>query len=76
MLQRRPDVARHVRKLVLRPEDQLTGRKQQVRAWDNAGMISRMVSDAAKYLDALQEFEWDGEDMLPDDRMWSGLRSW
>lgn len=75
MLQRRPDVARHVRKLVLRPEDQLTGRKQQVRAWDNAGMISRMVSDAAKYLDALQEFEWDGEDMLPDDRMWSGLRS-
>ena len=29
----------------------------------------------ARHLDALARFEWDGEDMLPDDRMWSELRA-
>jgi len=75
MLQRSPEIARHVRKLVIRPEEQMRSKStRQVRVWDNAGTISRMVGSAAQHLDALQVFEWDGEDMLPDDRMWSGLR--
>ncbi|KAL6306866.1 hypothetical protein BKA93DRAFT_123582 [Sparassis latifolia] len=75
MLQRYPHVARHVRRLVVRPErrnrhDSLP----HVREWDKAGMVSRLVVTTARYMDVLQAFEWDGEDMLPDDRMWVELR--
>ena len=76
MLQRCPKIARHVQKLVVRPEEQRFKRRQQLRAWDNAGTVSRLVSLAARHLDALQTFEWDGDDMLPDDRMWSSLQEW
>ena len=51
------------------------GPRDRLRAWDNAGAVSRAVMKVARHLDALARFEWDGEDMLPDDRMWSELRA-
>ncbi|TFK90589.1 hypothetical protein K466DRAFT_583627 [Polyporus arcularius HHB13444] len=76
MLQRRPDVARHIRRLSVHPEDEGSSRPhEQIKAWDNAGVVSRCVMKVAQHLDALSHFEWDGEDMLPDDRMWSELRA-
>ncbi|KAI0819964.1 hypothetical protein BC628DRAFT_1413365 [Trametes gibbosa] len=76
MIERCPDVARHVRRLTVHPEHELSPRpRDQYRAWDNAGVVSRCVMRAARNLDALYHFEWDGEDMLPDDRMWAELRA-
>ncbi|KAI9060262.1 hypothetical protein FKP32DRAFT_1687783 [Trametes sanguinea] len=76
MIERSPDVARHVRKLTVHPEHESHPRpRDQYRAWDNAGVVSRCVMRAARNLDALHHFEWDGEDMLPDDRMWAELRT-
>ncbi|CDO75361.1 hypothetical protein BN946_scf184966.g29 [Trametes cinnabarina] len=76
MLERCPDVARHVRKLAVHPEHESLSRpRDQYRVWDNAGVVSRCVMRAARNLDALHHFEWDGEDMLPDDRMWAELRA-
>ncbi|KAH9839509.1 uncharacterized protein C8Q71DRAFT_515344 [Rhodofomes roseus] len=75
MLGRCPAIARHVRKLVVRPEKELPRRpRPQTKEWDVAGDISRIVAHAAKHLHDLHVFEWDGEDMLPDDRMWSELQ--
>ncbi|KAI0374110.1 hypothetical protein BV20DRAFT_1049515 [Pilatotrama ljubarskyi] len=76
MIAQFPQVARHVRKLTVHPEHELDPRpRDQYRAWDNAGVVSRCVMRAARNLDALVHFEWDGEDMLPDDRMWAELRA-
>ncbi|PIL36119.1 hypothetical protein GSI_01779 [Ganoderma sinense ZZ0214-1] len=75
MLERCPDVARHTQRLAVFPEDEPTRPRDRVRAWDNAGIVSRCVLKAARYLDALARFDWEGEDMLPDDRMWAELRS-
>ncbi|KAI0743506.1 hypothetical protein C8Q80DRAFT_1107692 [Daedaleopsis nitida] len=76
MLQRCPDVARHIRRLAVHPEHEVDPRPHDhARAWDNAGIVSRCVMKLAPHLDALAQFEWDGEDMLPDDRMWTELRS-
>ncbi|KAI0358361.1 hypothetical protein OH77DRAFT_1518410 [Trametes cingulata] len=75
MIAQYPQVARHVRRLTVHPEHELDPRpRDQYRAWDNAGVVSRCVMRAARNLDALVHFEWDGEDMLPDDRMWAELR--
>ncbi|KAI0675265.1 hypothetical protein C8Q78DRAFT_965506 [Trametes maxima] len=76
MMQRCPAVARHVRKLTVHPEHESTPRpRDQYRAWDNAGLVSRCIVKVARNLDALLQFEWDGEDMLPSDQMWAELRS-
>ena len=75
MLERSPDVARHIQRLAVFPEDEPARSRDRVRAWDNAGIVSRSVLRVARHLDALARFEWDGEDMLPDDRMWSELRA-
>lgn len=77
MLQRCPDVARHIRTLAVYPEDDAPTRLRgdTLRAWDNAGVVSRAVMKTAKHLDALAHFVWEGEDMLPDDRMWAELRA-
>ncbi|EMD37352.1 hypothetical protein CERSUDRAFT_114029 [Gelatoporia subvermispora B] len=76
MLEQCPAVARHVRKLVVRPEKHTKPQRHDVaRFWDNARVVSRLVRAAAPNLDALQVFEWDGEDLLPDDRMWHELRT-
>ncbi|EJF65383.1 hypothetical protein DICSQDRAFT_99172 [Dichomitus squalens LYAD-421 SS1] len=74
MLVRCPAVARHIRRLAVFPEDDPARLRGRMRAWDSAGVVSRAVMKVARHLDALARFEWDGEDMLPDDRMWSELR--
>ena len=77
MLRRCPAVARHVRRLAVHPESDRgpAAAAGPFRAWDNAGIVSRCVMKLAPHLDALAQFEWDGEDMLPDDRMWTELRA-
>lgn len=77
MLQRCPGVARHIRTLSVHPEDgaAVAYRPEQLRAWDSAGVVSREVMKVARHLDALARFDWVGEDMLPDDRMWAELRT-
>ena len=74
MLERCPAVARHVRKLAVRPEtDALRSRRERhMKEWDVAGDISQIVASTARHLHDLRVFEWDGEDMLPDDRMVEG----
>jgi hypothetical protein len=70
MLHRRPDIARHVRKLVIRPD------RNSHTAHEDRKAASASVLDlaASKRLDALQAFEWDGEEMAPIDDMWFALR--
>ena len=76
MLQRCPALARHIRRLAVFPEDEEFARpRRRLRAWDNAGVVSRAVMKTAKHLDALAHFVWEGEDMLPDDRMWAEIRA-
>ena len=68
--------------LAVHPEDDAaaplsssSSQLQHLRAWDCAGVVSRAVVKAAAHLDALARFDWVGEDMLPDDRMWAELRA-
>ena len=76
MLQRCPTLARHIRAPSVHPEDKPSPRpRDQSRIRDNAGLVSRCIMKVAPHLDALSHFEWDGEDMLPDDRMWTELRA-
>ena len=60
MLFRHPDIARHVRKLV-------------VRTGTNGSDISSVVRKVALRFDALNTFEWDGEEM-PEEDIWFALR--
>ena len=71
MLLRCPALARHIRRLAVFPEEG----EPVVPLRDSAGLVSRAVMRAARHFDALARFEWDGEDMLPDDRMWAELRA-
>jgi hypothetical protein len=69
MLYQRPDIARHVQKLVIRPQTKWKKSTMQ----ENC-VIAAAVRRAAGSLDALKTFVWDGEDMCPYDDMWFGLR--
>ena len=60
MLFRHPDIARHVRKLV-------------VRTGTHGSAISSVVRKVALRFDALNTFEWDGEEM-PEEDIWFALR--
>lgn len=72
MLQRQPEIARHVRELVVRPH---TNGKIRQRAVVNA-LASAAVRDAAATmrLDALKKFMWDGEEKPYHEDMWFALR--
>lgn len=75
MLKHSPHIARHVQSLVIRPEHRRRNpRREYIRTWDCAHVASVLVTGAAKQMDALKCFVWDGEDTLPDDRMWDTLR--
>lgn len=70
MLANRGDIARHVQKLVVRPDG---GKKYG--AYPVSGVaVSAAVSRAAWKLDALNTFVWDGEEMPPCDDVWFELR--
>ncbi|KAF8800240.1 hypothetical protein BYT27DRAFT_6840104 [Phlegmacium glaucopus] len=72
MLQRRFDIARHVRELIIRPQAKY---HNHFNAFDNATVSSvvRQVA-GAMCLDALAKFEWDAEDMPFFEDMWFALR--
>lgn len=72
MLQRRPEIARHVRELVVRPH---TNKKVQQGVAVSA-LASAAVRDTAATmcLDALRKFLWDGEERPYHEDMWFALR--
>lgn len=70
MLIRRPDIARHVQKLLVRFA---TGPK--VYSIDyNGYMVSSLVHRLAHNLDALHIFVWDADETPQRDDMWLALR--
>jgi hypothetical protein len=60
MLFHRPDIARHTRKLVVRPDSDLSS-------------VSSIIRRVALFLDALNMFEWDADEM-PDEDVWFALK--
>lgn len=71
MLVRRPDIARHVQELIVRPRS---------RKWLNRGFTDNMVASkavldvASRRLEALTTFAWDDEELPYHDDMWFALR--
>jgi hypothetical protein len=64
MFSRRPEIARHVRSLVVRPD-------QDRRYGPVSGrVVSLAVRNAAVHLDAMNKFVWDGEEMPYYDDMY------
>jgi hypothetical protein len=72
MLQRQPEIARHVRELVVRPH---TNKKIRQGTAVSA-LASAAVRDTAATmrLDALKKFVWDGEERPYYEGMWFALR--
>lgn len=70
MLARRADIARHVQKLVLRPNACGNEDKHQ----ESAHAVCMALLGAAGRLDALNTFIWDGEEMPVCDEVWFELR--
>lgn len=74
MLINRPEIARHVRELIVRPNHLSTPEKQSF----DCAIASAAVRDVAmsKVLDALVKFTWDFDDLPLHDDMWFALRIW
>ncbi|KAF8730047.1 hypothetical protein AX14_005776 [Amanita brunnescens Koide BX004] len=72
MLQRRPDISRHVRELHVRPEEKW---RSALTVTEN-GVVSAAVMSlaASKRLDALTKFIWDADEMPLNEDMWFALR--
>ncbi|KAF5383473.1 hypothetical protein D9757_006114 [Collybiopsis confluens] len=72
MLKRRPDIARHVRELVVKPSHLSSPDKQ----FHDSEIASAAVRDVAmsRVLDALVKFTWDFDDLPFYDDMWFALR--
>ncbi|KAJ3492567.1 hypothetical protein NLJ89_g11208 [Agrocybe chaxingu] len=72
MLSRRADIARHVRKLMIRPQRR---HKSTFTTADNAVASSAVRKIAsAMCLDALVRFQWDADEMPYHEDMWFALR--
>lgn len=76
MLAMTPTLARHVQKLTVHPERVLAEHERSGRhhVWNHAPVVSCLIAEAASHMDALHTFSWDGDDVLPTDRMWAKLR--
>ncbi|KDQ55840.1 hypothetical protein JAAARDRAFT_37263 [Jaapia argillacea MUCL 33604] len=84
MLASNPHIARHVRKLVVRPSSSpgqgflsssyQYGRRMRSYSPVDGYLVAAAVRQAARHLDALNVFIWDGEDGPPYDDMWFALR--
>lgn len=71
MLSRRTDIARHVRRLVIRPH----ARKQNLTFIENIEVASAIRNIASGMcLDALVRFHWDADELPLLDEMWFALR--
>ena len=72
MLQRRPDISRHVRELHVRPEEKW---RSALTVTENGVVAAAVMSLAAsKRLDALTKFIWDADEMPLNEDMWFALR--
>ncbi|KAF8828719.1 hypothetical protein HHX47_DHR3000084 [Lentinula edodes] len=71
MLRNRPDIARHVRELIVRP-GALSTSDNQFNASERASAAVRDVA-MSKALDALVKFTWDFDDLPVYDDMWFAL---
>jgi hypothetical protein len=74
-----PQRARHVQSLVVRLDDNPSELGSQ-RRWGRRALydgyaISAAVRRAARGMEVLQRFIWDGEELPPYDDMWFALRS-
>ncbi|KAF5385948.1 hypothetical protein D9615_002663 [Tricholomella constricta] len=72
MLQRRPDIARHVRELVIRPHS-----NNEVRHGVAVSLLASAAvreTAATQRLDALTKFIWDGDEKPYHEDMWFALR--
>jgi hypothetical protein len=81
MLYRHPDIARHVRKLVVRqggrPDNHIaTGSTPTFRLFSHlaSSRVCAAVKRAAARMDALQSFVWGGEECPSEDDVWLVLR--
>ena len=70
MLNHRPDIARHVQKLLIRFSTNTKGRPIDY----NNYTVSTLVQRLAPTLDALQTFIWDADELPRRDEMWFALR--
>lgn len=75
MLHKRPEIARHVQHLLVRPN----GGRRRSRRWihdlTDGYAVAAAVRQVARNLDALNSFVWDADDgMPPHDDMWFALR--
>ena len=66
MLVRRPDIASHVRELIVRPHGDYEDNYR-------ASEAVRTLASTQK-LEALWRFEWDGNELAMHDDMWFALR--
>lgn len=72
MLSRTPDIARHIRELVIRPQAKY---KSYFSPADNASAsyaVRKIASE--KCLDALVMFKWDADELPYYEDMWFALR--
>ncbi|GLB45091.1 hypothetical protein LshimejAT787_1901690 [Lyophyllum shimeji] len=72
MLQRRPDVARHVRELCVRPQSNSESRHGVAVSLIASAAVRELA--AAQRLDALAKFVWDGDEKPYHEDMWFALR--
>ncbi|KAF5348690.1 hypothetical protein D9758_006866 [Tetrapyrgos nigripes] len=72
MLRRRPDIARHVRQLVIQPDSKMSPKDQFL----DGVVASAAVRDVAmgRQLDALSKFAWHYDELPYHDDMWFALR--
>ncbi|KAI0342180.1 hypothetical protein BDW22DRAFT_1358325 [Trametopsis cervina] len=78
MLSHTPDLARHVRSLVLRPDPTTLIPSSSTPSEDGEDWctsISYLIMNAAPFMDALHAFEWHSHSGTPVDDMWGVLRA-
>lgn len=74
MLFNNPERARHVRTLSVSPDPVPLVPRSSRYALDDGYKVSAAVRRAAVNLEVLQRFQWDGEELAPNDDMWFALR--
>ncbi|TFK25240.1 hypothetical protein FA15DRAFT_756029 [Coprinopsis marcescibilis] len=73
MLAKRPEIARHVRELVIQPTESTSKRgASSIINTEAANAVIQVAS--SKYLDALVRFQWDDEELPYHEDMWFALR--
>ncbi|KAJ7359315.1 hypothetical protein DFH08DRAFT_845746, partial [Mycena albidolilacea] len=74
LLNRRPDLGRHIRRLVVRPNHRQS--QQPTKPLDEDWVAQSIVKLATSgRLPRLTSFFWDGSEMPQDDTLWSTLRT-